>query len=148
MDQEIHEVAVEMNAIFDNMSEDILSKIPLKLRKLFKENASTTYNFKYDKTKSLNEQNIKDKTRGVIAFLYRDYICDENERNEYNEIYSKFLREEEEKKRTLYNPNDIFKKANTKNTQKNENINLTEMTNTKTNFIQKLFSSILNIFKR
>lgn len=31
---------------------------------------------KRDKTKSSNEQNIKDKTRGIIAHLYRDYICD------------------------------------------------------------------------
>ena len=109
MKQEINDVAVELNSIFDNMSQDILNKIPLKIRQFFKNNASSTYSFEYDKTKSLNEQNIKDKTRGIIAILYRDYICDEDERKEYNNVYREFLNKQEEEKRNLYNPNDIFK---------------------------------------
>lgn len=109
MKQEINDVAVELNSIFDNMSQDILNKIPLKIRQFFKNNASSTYSFEYDKTKSLNEQNIKDKTRGIIAILYRDYICDEDEKKEYNNIYRDFLNKKEEEKRNLYNPNDIFK---------------------------------------
>lgn len=112
MEQEINEIAVEINSIFDNMSIDVLNKIPLKIRDFFKNNASSTYSFEYDKTKSLNEQNIKDKTRGIIALLYRDYICDDVERKEYNDIYAKFLNKKEEEKRILYNPNNIFKKAN------------------------------------
>ena len=110
MEQEINEIAVEINSIFDNMSIDVLNKIPLKIRNFFKNNASRTYSFEYDKTKSLNEQNIKDKTRGIIALLYRDYICDDIERKEYNHIYTEFLNKKEEEKRALYNPNDIFKK--------------------------------------
>ena len=109
MKQEINEVAVELNSIFDNMSQDILNKIPLKIRQFFKNNASSTYSFEYDRIKSLNEQNIKDKTRGIIAILYRDYICDEDERKEYNNIYREFLNKKEKEKRNLYNPNDIFK---------------------------------------
>ena len=109
MKQEINEVAVELNSIFENMSQDILNKIPLKIRDFFKNNASNTYSFEYDKTKSLNEQKIKDKTRGIIAILYRDYICDEDERKEYNNVYREFLNKKEEEKRNLYNPNDIFK---------------------------------------
>ena len=110
MEQEMKEVAVEINSIFDNMSMDVLNKIPLKVRDFFKNNASSTYSFQYDKTKSLNEQNIKNKTRGIIALLYRDYICNEAEREEYNYIYTKFFNKKEEEKRALYNPNDIFKK--------------------------------------
>jgi len=111
MEQEINEVAVEINSIFDNMSIDVLNKIPSKIRNFFKNNASSTYSFEYDKTKSLNEQNIKDKTRGIIALLYRDYVCNDVERKEYNDIYTKFLNKKEKEKRALYNPNNIFKKS-------------------------------------
>ena len=52
MEKEINEVAVEINSIFDNMSIELLNKIPLKIRKFFKNNASNKYIFEYDKTKS------------------------------------------------------------------------------------------------
>ncbi len=148
MKQEINEVAVELNSIFDNMSQDILNKIPLKIRNFFKNNASSTYSFEYDKTKSLNEQNIKDKTRGIIALLYRDYICDEAERKEYNDIYSKFLIKKEEEKRDLYNPNNIFKKADNKSYKyENKNTNYLEKYSKKQSFIKKFFDKILKLFK-
>ena len=148
MEQEFKETAVELNSIFDNMSTDILNKIPLKIRNFFKNNASSTYSFKYDKTKSLNEQNIKDKTRGIIAILYRDYICNDDERKEYNEIYTDFLNKQEEEKRAKYNPNDIFKKEKNEKIEISENTNYLKPIDNKTNLIKRIFSKIINFFKR
>ena len=122
MENEMKEVAVEINSIFDNMSADVLNKIPLKIRNFFKNNASNTYSFEYDTTKSLNEQNIKDKTRGIIALLYREYICNDIERKEYDAIYTDFLNKKEEEKRAEYNPNNIFKKSNNSICKNNDNI--------------------------
>lgn len=151
MEQEINEVAVEINSIFDNMSIDILNKIPLKIRDFFKDNASSTYSFEYDRTKSLNEQNIKDKTRGIIALLYRDYLCNDVERKEYNDIYNEFLNKQEEEKRTLYNPNNMFKKVDKEiceNNSNTENVNYLEVINNKTSFIKRVFNKILSFFKK
>ena len=148
MEQEINEVAVELNSIFENMSIDLLNKIPLNIREFFKNNVSNTYSFEYDKTKSLNEQNIKDKTRGIIAVLYRDYICNDVERKEFNEIYSEFLNKQEEEKRALYNPNDIFKKTENKKNYENKNTNYLEIINNKPNFIKRFFNKILRFFKK
>ena len=39
--------------------------------------ASKTYKFDYDQSKSLNEQNLKPETRGLIALVYQDYICND-----------------------------------------------------------------------
>ena len=150
MEQEINEIAVELNSIFNNMSEDILNKIPLKIRNFLKSNASSTYSFEYDKTKSLNEQNIKDKTRGILALLYRDYICDDVERKEYNDFYTNFLNKKEEERRILYNPNDIFIKKNkiTENSRNIENTNYLKVVNTKPNFIKEFFNKISIFFKK
>lgn len=150
MEKEINEVAVEINSIFDNMSVDVLNKIPLKIRNFFKNNASTTYVFKYDQTKSLNAQNLKDKTRGIIAFLYRDYVCNDTERKEYNEIYAEFLNKKEEEKRALYNPNDLFKKGTISHSENNSNHKVEkhlEVINNKSNFIKRIFNKIIDYFK-
>ena len=151
MDKEINEIAVEINSIFDNLSDDVLNKIPLNIREFFRNNASNTYSFKYDKNKSLRDQNIKSRTRGVIAFLYRDYVCDEDEKEEYNKIYFKFLNKKEEEKKDLYNPDNIFKKLNIKkNTEiynnNNEKKDL-KIIKKRTNFIKRLFNDILNFLK-
>ncbi len=150
MEKEINEVSVEINSIFDNMSIDVLNKIPLKIRNFFKNNASSTYIFEYDQTKRLNEQNIKDKTRGIIALLYRDYICNEAERKQYNEIYSEFLNKNEEEKRALYNPDDLFKKDNISSSENSSNHKVEkhlEIINNKPNFIKRFFNKIIVFFK-
>ena len=145
MKQEISEVAVEMNSIFDNMATDVLNRIPLEIRDYFKNNASSTYDFEYDKTKRLSEQNIKDKTRGILVQLYRDYVCDDSERKEFNDIYTKFLNKKDKEKRALYNPNDIFKKIDIESHKKN--INYLENVNNKPNILKRIINKILNLFK-
>ena len=156
MEQELSEIAVEVNSIFDNMSIDVLNKIPQNIRDFFKKNASTTYNFKYDKTKGLEEQNIKNRTKGVIALLYRNYICDEAERKEYDSIYLEFLNKKEEEKRALYNPDDIFKKAKIEEQKsikedgyrENEKIESLEITNNELGIIKKIINKIISFFKK
>lgn len=87
--KELSEAAVELCAVFDNSSMDILIKIPDKFIKFINSIASTTYSFKYDKTKTLEEQNLSPKTKGLIALIYRDFLCDEQERIEYMKNISK-----------------------------------------------------------
>ena len=147
MNQEFKEVAVEINSIFDNLPMDLLNKIPLRIRDFFKDNASTTYSFVYDKSKRLNEQHLKDKTRGIISILYRDFLCNDVERKEYYDIYTKYLDKKENEKRVLYNPNDIVKITNKKISDK-ENTNYLERVNKKTNIIKKIWGKILRFFNK
>lgn len=148
MEQEVKEIALEINSIFDNMPIDLLNKIPLKIRDYFKNNASNTYSFKYDKTRTLNEQNIKDKTRGIIAVLYREYICNDVEKKEFDEFYSKYLNEKDEEKRTIYSRDDIFKNKKSEIIDYEKNTNYLEVINNKPNFIKRIFDWILSILKR
>ena len=81
--KELSEAAVEFNCILEYTSEELKNKIPQKFLDFLKNIQSQTYKFEYDKTKKLNEQNLKSKTRGLIALVYQDYICNENEKEEY-----------------------------------------------------------------
>ena len=110
MNKELSEAAVELNVILDNTSPEIVNKIPKKFIELMHSIESTTYEFKYDKTKPLEDQIIKTKTKGLIALIYKDFLCDEKEKKEYLTKVSNVLNEIEQEKREMYNPDDIFKK--------------------------------------
>lgn len=109
MSKELSEAAVELNTILEYTSPDVINKIPKKFLTFMKKIASTTYQFKYDTSKPLEEQNIKPKTKGLIALIYKDYLCDEQEKQEYLNTVSRVMEEIEQEKRELYNPNNIFK---------------------------------------
>ena len=107
--KELTETATEVNIVFENLSSDVLAKIPMNIREFFKKIASNSYQFEYDKNKTLNEQDLKPKTKGILALLYRDYICDEAEKQEYIKEYNQFKEKQEQAKREKYNPEDLFK---------------------------------------
>ena len=71
------EALTEVNEILKYLSEDLLKKIPEEIIDNIKENMSTSYELKYDNTKGLNEQNLKQETRAILSVIYRDYICNE-----------------------------------------------------------------------
>lgn len=149
--KELSEAAVEFNCILNHTSQDIINKIPLKFLNFMKSIASTTYKFDYDKTKTLNEQNLKTETRGLISLVYSDYICDKKEKEVYLNKCKHHLEMKETEIREKYNPDNLFKNSRAK-TQNLENTIITEQTSIieykEKNFIQKMFYKIINLFKR
>lgn len=134
---ELRKSAVEINAIFENLPKDILEKIPSTVKVFFKQIASDTYSFKYDASKNLNEQNLMPKTKGVLALIYRDYICTKEERIEYVQKYNSFLEERQNMKQSIIQEN-IEKPFNTDLPVALE----------KENWYTKLFNSIKKLFKK
>ncbi len=138
--KELAETATEINIIFQNFSNDILNKIPKSVQEFFEKIASPSYNFEYDKNKTLAEQELKPKTKGVIALLYRDYLCDENEKQKFIQEYNLFLDKQEQTKKERYNPDKLFETLK-KEKQENKALPIIYEEN-------KWYTKILNIFKR
>ena len=128
--KELSQSATEINIILSNTSKDIVDKIPKKFKILLKEIEDKEYVFEYDKTKSLNEQKISDMTRGLISLIYKEYICNEKEKQEYLNTLQEKLKNQEKEKREKYNPDNIFKKKNIVNNdkEKEENVNCDNLT--------------------
>lgn len=147
--KEMSEAAVEISNIFENMSLELNNKIPQSVKDFFEEISSKTYKFQYDKTKKLSEQNLSKKTKGIIAILYRDYICNEKEKEEYIREYNKILSKLEMDKQIKYAPNNIFKNKIKEefSENKNENMQLLEYEE-KESFIKKIFNKIKNFFRK
>lgn len=144
--KELSEAAVEFNSILEYTSEDLKNKIPKKFLDFLQSIQSKTYKFEYDKTKKLDEQKLKPKTRGLIALVYQDYICNEAEKEEYIQKSQKIIQQIEENKREKYNPNDIFKDKKIDNDK--DTTNTVEIVEYKESIIKRIIRKIKNIFTK
>lgn len=100
----------EVYYIIQNLPLEMQKKIPNDFKKSIVENMNENYvPNAFDENKSLEEQNILNETKLILAAIYRDYIVSGEERNnliiEENKIKNKL----EEEKRKRYNPNSLFK---------------------------------------
>lgn len=144
--KELSEAAVEFNRILEYTSEDLKNKIPKKFLDFLQSIQSETYKFEYDKTKKLDEQKLKPKTRGLIALVYQDYICNDTEKEEYIQKSQKLIKQIEESKREKYNPNDIFKDKKIENDR--DTTNTVEIVEYKESVIKRIIRKIKNIFTK
>lgn len=116
--KELSEAAVEINSLLDNVSQEVLDKIPDDFINYLRDIESFEYEFEYDTSKSLEEQNFSDTALEIIGLIYSKYICDEQERIEYEKEIIDLKNQIEIEKREKYNPNKIFEDKG--NLQKNE----------------------------
>ena len=85
---EYSEAIVEVLEILQYSDDNIMEKIPKKLIEFWQKNKSATYRPNLDHSKSINEMNLKKKTKSIISM-----ICDDEEKNNINLI----LKDNEEK---------------------------------------------------
>ena len=64
MIQVYREAFTEVNEILKYLNKNILDKIPKEIINNIKENMDTSYTLKYDNTKGINEQNLKQSCGG------------------------------------------------------------------------------------
>ena len=144
--KELSEAAVEFNCILKHFSKDIIKKIPNDLTTFLKEIESKTYKFKFDKRKKLKEQNLKLETRGLIALVYRDYLCNQEERIKYQKKCREHIMKKELEKIEKYNPDNIFKKQQFIEKPAQDNIQIIETK--KENVFKRIFLKLKMFFKK
>ena len=70
----------EVNEIINHLEEDIYKKIPSKLIEKIIENKDNDYKTNINFNKSINDQKLLEETRVILALIYRDFICNEKEK--------------------------------------------------------------------
>lgn len=138
----------EVDYIIRNLPLGIQKKIPSDFRKIIVENMNESYiPNQFDENKLLEEQDILDETKLILAAIYRDYIVSNEERNNLVIQENKMKQQLEEKKRERYNPNSLFK-SNISKEKSNINEFSTEMCeNKKKGFFSNILKMINNLFK-
>lgn len=134
--------ATEVLSILEYLPQSEVDKIPNKFKEFLKENSISDYNPNFDYSLGLDKIELKHKTKLLLAMIYLNYICSEEERLEYNKIlyqneetYQKYLREK-------YNPDDIFKKE--KNALIEEHMEIIEY---KEPLLKRILNKILELFR-
>lgn len=141
--KEFADASAELMKIMEYLPKEEVEKIPNKLLEFFKNIESKNYKLQIDPNKPLEEQDIKEKTKDLIAVLYRNYWCDDEERNildrrllENNKKYEKELREK-------YSVDNIFK-SRKKPMNENKKVNMIVV---RKKWYNKLIDKIKSIFK-
>ena len=126
------------------------NKIPKEKIELYKTMQDKNYNFKYDPSKTLDEQNVSKRAKAIIGLLFRDYWATDIQREKIlaKQKYERQKIEEEKAQNHQYE--DLFKKNRTEIQQTEvkadvENVSLVEY---KESVFTKILNKIKSIFKR
>lgn len=136
----------EVLKILEYININDYEKIPSSLIRTFRMYANYDYDFKYDVNKTLEEQQISDIAKAIIANIFKEYWATPYQKERIEEKEKNDRQKIEEEKRELYNPDNLFEK-------KKQIIN-TELENTQmivyeeNNFFKKIINKIMKIFKR
>ena len=136
----------EVDAILEKMDKANVEKIPIKLRKMFKEEKDVEYQNKIDIYNKVQKKELEPKTLTLLAMLYLNYWCEnDEEKNNLIKQYAENDRKSEEETREKYNPNNLFK-----NKEKNKEQIANNSTETSLIIVEKekWYKKIFNFIKK
>ncbi len=122
---------------------EVIEKIPLEIVKKIKEKSSKDY---IQNEKDNCNFNLTEKAKSILAVIYQDYLCDDDEIQGFNQLLLQNEAEYQETLRKKYNPDNIFKnKKNVEETSNNsENM---QMIKYKESPFKKIMNKIKMLFR-
>lgn len=144
-----------MNEIYANAYQEVLEvlkytkkedlvKIPKFKIDMYKKYMNKNNGFKIDKTKSLEEQNISNEAKAILANLYKDYWATDYERQR---IEAKEQYDLEQIAKEKYSTDYLFKKREIKSETVSNNEN-SMIVIQKEKWYRKIINSIKNFFSK
>lgn len=111
--------ATEILDIIEHLSLNATNKIPLQLLEFFKEVSMKDYKPKFDYSQGLEKISFTPKTKALLAMIYRNYLCSEEERKEFDKKLFENEEKYQQELREKYNPDNIFKNEEVSNIEEN-----------------------------
>ena len=111
---------VEVDEILNYLSEEELVKIPEEVRNCIKENKHKEYQWHYDETKSLKDQNVSRDTIVILSYLNMEYLLNEEEKQLMQQIHELNEKKLEEAKAEKYAVEYLFNRNKTKQEEQKE----------------------------
>ena len=130
--------------ILNHMEKEETDKIPNKFIKYLEENKLEDYTPEFDHSLELSQMNLSEETKDILAVIYMNYWCDDEEKKDYAEILKENENKYQEELKVKYNPDKIFDKTTMQQeTQNEENVGIVEYK--KMNFFKRIFNRIKKI---
>lgn len=111
VDTEFREGVSETLDIINHMNKVYYDKIPKSFINFLEKNRAFNYNPNFDYSLSLDELNLKEKTKNILACVYLNYWCTPEEKVKYSNKLNENERINQEQLRNSYN-NDVFYNGN------------------------------------
>lgn len=146
MNIETRQAYSEVNKLLELIGEEMVNKVPTKLREFFKREMDINYNPTINMHTSIKEQKLKRKTIAIIAGLNLQYWCNEDEKRQLLQMYSNNEKKYLEQQYKKYNPNNIFKKQMQGNETEEKNENKNVLIEYKETVFKRLINKIKRIF--
>ena len=138
----------EVLEIIKYLPKEEYERIPKEKIEFFEQNCDIDYNFVFDISKTLEEQEFLRETNAIIVTLFRDYFASDTQKEKLERILISNEQKYQEELRQTYNPNDIFKKQEKVYQEQNKNENLQMVEVKEENILQKVFYKIINWIKK
>lgn len=141
----------EVIEILKYVPQESVNKIPNEMLETFKIKMDNNYNFSIDINKKLEEQNLLDETKAILANIFRDYWATDYQRERIKAKENYDRQKIEEEKKLKYN-SDIFAKRRSENAgikeKQSEVINTLPIKTKKERFYYKIINFFKKLFKR
>lgn len=110
MENNYNKAYKEVLEILKYMSDEDVNKVPKDMIETFEAKQDKNHIFEVDTEKSIEEQNLLEETKDILANIFRDYWATEEQKQKII-ARENFEREKLElEKREKYNPDKIFEK--------------------------------------
>jgi hypothetical protein len=140
--EELSQRLVEVECVLNKMNEQNIKKIPQEFWEFLNKNKDINYNFKYDDSKSITENNLHIDTISLLTYINMNFLLDDEAKKEMISLLNEDEIIAEEQRRKQYNPDSIFKNRIDKHIeQTSENVNMIEY---KESVFQKIISKLRN----
>ncbi len=141
------EIYVDISVIISMMPIEMKSKISNSFINFIENNKSKNYVSNINPNIPLKEQNIRKETKEMLGIIYRDYLCNKEERINLLQEEKRELTKLEIERREVYNPDNIFKKNNLKENNDEKSIkNESSIVEYKESIIKRIITKIKNLF--
>jgi hypothetical protein len=131
--------------VLSHTNPEYVQKIPDEVINFLQKNAQEDYKTELNYEDGIENLKLKQKTREILAFIYRNYLCDTREKMKYDKKLMENEKSYQNEIKKIYNDEDLFKNKKNKDNNSEEK-KIIEIKNE--SIIQKIISKIKRIFSK
>ena len=79
---------VEVDEVLNHLSRADYNKIPMDIKELIKNQKDKNYYWKYDESKTLENQRLHSDTIAILSYICAEYLLNEKQKLFVNQIHS------------------------------------------------------------
>lgn len=118
----------QVNEVIKHMEESLKNKIPENYISYIEKNKAKNYNWVYNESQELYNQDLLPKAKSILTVLYQDFLCENEEKERLETILLKNENQFQEQAKKKYSTDNLFKNKNLeKNLAINSDISITQI---------------------